>query len=39
MNVGKWESMKDKFKDKPKEWWWNTHGIDLLNKEQYYETV
>jgi hypothetical protein len=25
----KWERLKDKHKDKPKEWWWDTHGIDL----------
>lgn len=25
----KWNRLKDKHKDKPKEWWWDTHGIDL----------
>lgn len=25
----KWEKLKDKHKDKPKEWWFDTHGIDL----------
>ena len=25
----KWTQLKDKHKDKSKEWWWNTHGIDL----------
>jgi alanyl-tRNA synthetase len=25
----KWERLKDKHQDKPKEWWWDTHGIDL----------
>jgi alanyl-tRNA synthetase len=27
----KWNRMKDieRYKSKPKEWWWNTHGIDL----------
>jgi len=25
----KWDKLKDKHKDKPKEWWFDTHGIDL----------
>ena len=25
----KWQQLKDKHKDKSKEWWWDTHGIDL----------
>lgn len=25
----KWNQLKDKHKDKSKEWWWDTHGIDL----------
>jgi alanyl-tRNA synthetase len=25
----RWERLKDKHKDKPKDWWWYTHGIDL----------
>ena len=25
----KWNRLKDKHQDKPKEWWWDTHGIDL----------
>ena len=25
----KWDRLKDKHKDKSKEWWWDTHGIDL----------
>ena len=25
----KWNRLKDKHKDKSKEWWWDTHGIDL----------
>ncbi len=27
--MSKWLRMKDKHQDKPKEWWWNTHGLDL----------
>lgn len=27
--INKWNRLKDKHKDKPKEWWWNTHGIDI----------
>jgi alanyl-tRNA synthetase len=27
--VEKWLRLKDKHQDKPKEWWWDTHGIDL----------
>ena len=25
----KYNRLKDRYKDKPKEWWWNTFGIDL----------
>jgi len=25
----KWNRLKDKHKDKSKDWWWNTHGIDI----------
>ena len=25
----KWNRLKDKYKDKSKEWWWSTFGIDL----------
>jgi hypothetical protein len=25
----KWNRLKDKHKDKSKEWWWDTQGIDL----------
>ena len=25
----KWNRLKDKHQDKPKDWWWDTHGIDL----------
>ena len=25
----KWNRLKDKHKDQPKEWWWDTHGIDI----------
>lgn len=25
----KYDRLKDKYKDKPKEWWFDTHGIDL----------
>ena len=28
-NISKWNWLKDKHKDKSKDWWWNTHGIDL----------
>lgn len=27
--LNKWEKLKNKHKDKPKEWWFDTHGIDL----------
>lgn len=27
--LNKWNRLKDKHKDKSKEWWWNTHGIDI----------
>jgi len=27
--ISKYERLKDKFKDKSKEWWYETHGIDL----------
>ena len=27
--TSKWNRLKEKHKDKSKEWWWNTHGIDL----------
>ncbi len=27
--VSKWNRLKDKHSDKPKEWWWDTMGIDL----------
>jgi len=27
--LNKYNRLKDKHKDMPKEWWWNTFGIDL----------
>jgi alanyl-tRNA synthetase len=28
-NISKWNKLKEKHKDKSKEWWWETMGIDL----------
>lgn len=28
-NISKYNKLKEKNKDKSKEWWWDTHGIDL----------
>jgi len=28
-NISKWNKLKEKHKDKSKEWWWKTMGIDL----------
>jgi len=28
-NISKWNKLKEKHKDKSKEWWWDTMGIDL----------
>jgi alanyl-tRNA synthetase len=27
--INRYNILKDKHKDKPKEWWWDTHGIDI----------
>lgn len=27
--INRYNLLKDKHKDKPKEWWWDTHGIDI----------
>lgn len=29
INISKYNKLKEKNKDKSKEWWWDTHGIDL----------
>jgi alanyl-tRNA synthetase len=29
--INKYNKLKDKYKDKSKEWWYDTHGIDLDN--------
>jgi hypothetical protein len=28
-SLERYQKLKDKFPDKPKEWWYDTHGIDL----------
>lgn len=29
VNLSKWNKLKEKHKNKPKEWWWETYGIDI----------